>query len=373
MMIVSLYYSTTGNLERTIETNELFVRTYPRDAPPRNNLAFAYIRAGQYDRAIQQANVGLQNNPAIAVLYNNLLWAFRAAGRYEEAKATFERAAARQLDYEWMHVNLYLIAFALGDEAAMQRQVQWAEGKREESYILGLKAESEAFGGRFRQAAVTRRRAVDVADRDGATDNRSGTLAGGALTHAAAGDCARARTEAEAAVAGAADSFASGIAALAFAMCGEASRAQALAAALASRAPSDTVVNALLVPVIGGVIETGRGNPAEAIRQLQKAKPYERGQDLPFWPQYVRGEACTRQGLAAEAMAEFQAIIDHRSLAPAEIAYPLAYVGLARSAALAGDVPRSRKAYQDFFVLWKDADPDIPVLRQAKAEYARLK
>jgi tetratricopeptide (TPR) repeat protein len=248
-----------------------------------------------------------------------------------------------------------------------------AAGKRDESYILGLKAESEAFGGRFRQAAVSRRRAVDAADRDGATDDRSVVLAGGALTHAAAGDCAHARTEAEATVAGAADSIASGMAALAFAMCGDVSRAQALATALASRAPADTVVNALLVPVIGAVIESGRGNPAEAIRQLQKAKPYEQGQGLPFWPQYVRGAACARQGLAADAMAEFQAIIDHRSLWPSGIAYPLAYVGLARSAALAGDAPRSRKAYQDFFALWKDADPDIPVLRQAKAEYARSK
>jgi predicted Zn-dependent protease len=234
-------------------------------------------------------------------------------------------------------------------------------------------ADTETFAGRLRQADATTRRAVDAADRDGLNDDRVGALAGAAVTYAAAGDCARAKTKAAAAVVGAADPLDSDIAALAFAMCGDVSRAQALATPLARREPAGTDVNALLLPSIDAVIQTGRGNPGEAIRLLQKARVYELGQDLPFWPQYVRGQAYIRQGSATEAMAEFQAIVDHRSVSPTDILYPLAHVGLARAAALAGDVPKSRKAYQDSFALWKDADPDIPILQQARCEYQSLR
>jgi predicted Zn-dependent protease len=125
--------------------------------------------------------------------------------------------------------------------------------------------------------------------------------------------------------------------------------------------------------VIRAAIEIGRGNQAEAIRLLQKAKRYEMGLAAEFWPTYMRGQAYLRQGSATEAIAEFQKIIDRRSVSPAHILYPLAYLGLARAAASAGDTDRSRKAYEDFFALWKDADPDIPILQQAKQEYDKLK
>jgi tetratricopeptide (TPR) repeat protein len=373
MQIVSVYHSLMGNLEKAIEANQLYVRTYPNDATPRNNLAWMCLTAGDYQQAVQQATEGLRINPGIAVLYSNLGWSYRALGRYEEAKATFAAAAARKLDFFVMHYNLYVVAFAQGDAAGMERQLRWAAGKPEESRSLIWQADTEAFAGRFRQAAVTTRRALDAADRNGLTDERQGALASAALTHALVGDCQPARTEAAAAVAGAAESFSGGIAALALAVCGDAPRAHALAAALARRQPEDTGVNALLAPSIAAVIETGRGNAAQAIRALQKARPYELGQTLPFWPQYFRGLAYSKLGAATDAMAEFQTIIDHRSVSPAELAFPLAHVGLARAAALAGDVPKSRKAYQDFFALWKDADADIPILQQARREYQTLR
>ena len=371
--LIFQHYSLAGNLDKAIETLQLSVRTYPREFSPRNNLAYQCILAGNYDEAIQQATEGLRLNSAVPVLYSNLGWSFRAVGRYEEAKATFEQAAARKFDHVMMHYNLYLIAFAQGDEAGMGRQVQWAAGKPDEAGFLMAQAETEAFAGHLRQAAATTRRALDAADRDDLNGDRIWALARLALTFAVVGDCARARTEAAAAVVGAADSLGVGGAALAFAVCGDVSRAQALAAALAGRNPSNTSVNALFVPATEGAIQAGRGNPGEAIRLLQKARAYELGQEFPFWTQYLRGQAHIGRGSATEAMVEFQTIVDHRSVSPADILYPVAHLGLARAAAVAGDVPRSRKAYQDFFALWKDADPDIPILQQARREYQSLR
>ena len=352
---------------------ELSRQTYPRNPGTRNNLAFAYLRIGEYEKGIEEASEGLRINPNLAVLYSNLGWAYRALGRYDEAKATFAQAHARSLDYFIIHWNLSLIAFVQGDQAEMQRQLEWARGKPSEPYFLDLQSATEEFSGRFRQSQETVRLAVASAQSQNLNDEAADITSNSAASNALVGNCQQARTQAANALATTRGGKPPPSAALALALCGEVARAQSLIDDLARRNPTSTDINAIWLPVIRAAIETDRGNQAEAIQLLQKARRYEMGQDAEFWPTYVRGQAYLRQGSATEAMTEFQKIIGRRSVSPAHILYPLAYLGLARAVALQGDNEKARKAYDDFFALWKDADSDLPILIEAKKEYEKLR
>ncbi|MEK6409645.1 MAG: hypothetical protein AABN34_22205 [Acidobacteriota bacterium] len=191
------------------------------------------------------------------------------------------------------------------------------------------------------------------------------------LSNAVVGNCQRIREDAAKAlsIGRSTGSLLNGARALA--LCGEAGQAQSLFDELAKRNPKDTLINAIWLPVIRAAIELQRGHPDQAIQLLQAASRYEAAAD--FWPTYLRGNAYLRWQKGAEAAAEFQKILDHRGWNPLSQLYPLAHLGLARAAALAGDTAKSRKAYQDFFAIWKDADLDLPILIEAKKEYDRLK
>jgi len=366
------YLAVTKESDKWVEAMELWRQTYPRDPYARNNLAFGYLRAGRYEKAVEEASEGLRINPNVALLYSNLGWAFRALGRYDEAKATFAQAHARNLDYDMIHYNLYLIAFAQGDQAEMRRQLQWGSGRPDEWVLLLYQSKTETFSGRFRQAQETVRRAV-ASGQGQNLDGRAYITSESAISNAIVGNCQQARTGATGALALARAGTPLSAAVLALALCGDIARAQSLIDELARREPTDTDINAIWIPMIRAAIETGRGNAAQAIQFLQKSRRYEMGQVWGFWPTYARGQAYRRQGSATEAMMEFQKIIDRRSVWPSDIVYPPAYVGLARAAVASGDTAKARKAYQDFFALWKDADPDIPILIEAKREYEKLK
>ena len=372
--ISSLYHLlVTNDLDKEIEVAELSKQTYPGELTALNVLAFAYLRLGEYEKAVEYAKEAVHINPNTAVLYSNLGWGYRAMGRYDEAKATFEQAHARNLDYFVMHLNAYLIAFAEGDHAEMQRQFDWAKGKPSETEFLELQRWTEMFAGRYRQAQETARRAADLAQSQDMKLDAARFMSTSAAWDALVGNCPQAKQNTAKALAIGAGAEPAVIAPFAPALCGEAERTRSLIDDLARRRPTSTEVNEIWGPVSRAAVEIGRGNPAEAIQLLQKAKRYETGQLAFPVIIYMRGQAYLRQGSATEAMAEFQRIIDRRSIAPAHPLYPLAYLGLARAAALAGDTAKSRKAYEGFFALWKDADPDIPILQQAKQEYDRLK
>ena len=372
--ISSLYYFfVTHELDKQTEVIELWTQTYPHYATARNDLAVVYLAVGQYEKAVEQASEAIRLDPNAVVHYSNLGRAYRALGRYDEAKATFEQARARNLDYLVMHWNAYLIAFAEGDQAEMQRQLQWASGKPSEFSFLNLQRWTEMFAGRYRQSRETARRAVESAQSRELQDSAAEIMATSAVWEALVGNCQQARAETVKALATARGAEPPVVAALASALCGDAARAQSIIDDLTRRYPQGTGVNAIWGPVVRAAAATDRADPTEAIRLLQKAKPYEMGQEAGFWPTYMRGQAYLRQGSAAEAMAEFQKIIDRRSIAPADPLYPLAHLGLARGAALVGDTAKSRKAYEDFFALWKDADADLPILLAAKKEYEKVR
>ncbi len=363
------HWLVTGDMEKAIESFELLARTYPRSGP--SNLAAVYRIVGRYERVIEEAREVIRLNPNSVFGYWNLTIAFGSLNRFDEATQVYEQAVARKLDTLGYHADFYLIAFARGDTAAMQQQLDWARGNPNEYVTLFLQAETAAFLGQLRKARELTQRGVDTQLSRNLKENAANRISRNASTAAATGSCQQAREDvAQASALPRTTSSFSGMG-ITLALCGELGRTQSLADEYAKQYPKDTLANAIWLPAIRAAIEIRRNNPAQAIQLLHSASRYDRIGD--YWTEYLRGQAYLTQGAGAEAAAEFQKILDHRSFAPTSVLYPLAHLGLARAAMLQGDSAKARKSYQDFFALWKDADPDIPILIEARKEYEKLK
>jgi len=370
--ITSRYYSdATGEVEKAIEVYELWIKTYPRGDLPNTNLSRRYSEIGRFDNTIEQASEAIRRNPNISAAHHNLGQALMRLNRFDEARGSYERAVSLKLDYIWIHYGLYNLAFIRGDMATMRQQIDWVSGKADEYFALGWQAETAAFAGQARKAHEFSSRAADMAMRRDVKEVAADLASAAAAREAVFGACPPAKKDTMKALAITRSNASLRNGAIAFALCGEVGQAQSLADELAKQNPKATLINAVWLPSIRAAIETHRNNPAEAIQQLQAPIPYEAA--ALFWPTYLRGQAYLRQRAGIEAAVEFQKILDHRGWDPTSPLYPLAHVGLARAAVLTGDTARARRAYQDFFALWKDADTDIPILIEAKQEYEKLK
>ena len=379
--ITSVYYGiVTGELEKSNQTNELWRQAYPRDDVPPGNLGSNYMILGQYEKAATETREGLRLEPNQAVGYANLGEIYLALNRFDEARSTTEEAQGRKLDDIPLHLNLYALAFVQSNAAAMKQQADWAIGKPgAEDWMLSVESDTEARSGRLGKARQLSRQAVESARLIDEKEPAALWQANAAIREALFGNADVTRQDAAAALALAPGSHdAEAQAALAYALAGDAAHAQSLADDLAKRFPQDTVVQSVWLPTIHAQIETGRKNPARSIELLQAAAPYELGMlsgsasNSCLYPVYVRAEAYLSAQQGPAAAAEFQKILDHRGLLWNCATGPLAHLGLARAYALQGDTAKARAAYQDFLALWKDADPDIPILKEAKAEYAKL-
>jgi eukaryotic-like serine/threonine-protein kinase len=376
LYISSHYYENVRHdLDRTIQIYELWRQTYPRDEVPAINLGDLHVLLGQPDKAISELTAARRLDPDSAFVYGNLLFAYLDVNRLDEAKSTYEQARARGLDSPDLHECRYLIAFLEGDAATMKQQVAWASDKPADHDLLAMNAFFAAYSGRLRAAEELFRQAEDSAQRSGRKESAAEVQAFAALVEAEFGRADEARQLAKASLSGNKGIEGQTIAALALARSGETSAAEAIAADLAQRFPSDTLLNAVDLPAIRAAEELDRGNGSEAVRKLQAALPFDLGKGTRMtglYAPYLRGVAYLRVGDGKAAEAEFRKLIDHRGLAAGRPHTALALLGLARARALTGNSSGSRMAYQDFLALWKDADPSIPVLQRARAEYARL-
>jgi predicted Zn-dependent protease len=253
----------------------------------------------------------------------------------------------------------------------MEQQINWASAKPDDYDHLIWQGGSAWFQGELRKSEDLSRRAIEVMLRRDVKENVATITASDGVMNALLGNCQQAKPKASSGLAMMRSIDVLWNAAMASAYCGDLGQAQALADEYAKKYPKDTLVNAVGLPNIRALIELRRGNPAQAIQLLQSATAY--GGTGGFWPEYIRGQAYLSQRAGAQAAAEFQKILDHRGWAAISPLYPLAYVGLARAAALTGDLAKARTAYQDYFALMKDADADLPVLQQARQEYQALK
>jgi serine/threonine protein kinase/tetratricopeptide (TPR) repeat protein len=368
------YYDlVTGEIDKQIDTLELYRRTYPREFTPANNLALEYGLVGQLEKALAMAQEAVRLEPKHQLPYAILADIYRRLGKWDEAKAVCRNAAAQKLDSGFCHLDLYMIAALQGDEAEMRRQVMWARGDPEEFRMRSLEASAAGFRGRLKAAHGLSREAADIVLRRDLKQAAAEPLMVDAFGDAFVGDAASARARATEALALDRSPERLIQAAQVLGLIGDAAHASAMTEEADRGMPSTaTLFHAIDLPLARAAVEVGRGAPDKALAALKPTAAYERGW-LGFLCVYLRGEAHLKAGHAVEAAADFQRLIDDPGAGWLGIPMtgPLARLGLARAAALAGDITKSRRAYQDFLALWKDADPDMPILIQARAEYAQ--
>jgi len=367
----------TGEVEKATEAYELWAKSYPRDQVPRGNLGFIYAALGQYDKAIAETEAQQKLEPTI-VGYGNQASNYMNVNRLKDAHQTLQEAQQKNFDGWIIRSNLYALAFLSGDTAEMERQVAWAAGRPgEEDQILNTHADTQAYYGRLEKARDLSRRAVDSAVRAGAKETGALWLAFQALRETELGNVTAARQAVARALALAPGRDVKVLAALALARTGETSQSRTILEALEKSEPSNTYLKVYWFPVIEASIAMAQQAPDRAIVTLEPSLPYELGGPPPggiglMYPAYIRGLTYLVQRNGPAAAAEFQKFLDHTGIVQNFLLGSLAHLQLARAYAIAGDTAKAKAAYKDFLTLWKDADPDIPILKEAKAEYAKL-
>jgi serine/threonine protein kinase/Tfp pilus assembly protein PilF len=369
----------SGDLEAVRKTYELWRQTYPRDATPAANLSVVYGILGDYDKSLAAAQDAMKLDPGSGLNYTNLVFGYFQVNRLDEARSSAQEAQAHNLDSPALHSILYSIDFLQHDAAGMEREASSLMGKPGfEDGMLYSESETAAFAGQFAKARELTRRASESAQRADEKETAATYDAEGAVREALVGNIDQAKPLAQAAVSLSTGKDVEALSAIALGVAGDAPQATRLASDLANRFPEDTIVKFVYLPMIHAAIDLKGGNPAKAIESLAPSGPYELGFPSPalgfgLYPVYLRGEAYVAAHQGSAASAEFQKILDHPSIAGNEPIGALTHLGLARAYVLSGDTAKAKIAYQDFFALWKDADPDVPVLKEAKAEYAKLR
>ncbi|MGA7415036.1 MAG: protein kinase [Bryobacteraceae bacterium] len=369
----------TGNLEKAQQTCEAWAQTYPRELMAPRFLGLIYFVSGQYEKSIEETRKSIELEPDFGPGYDFIADNLQRLGHLEEAENTLRRASERQLENPYFAVMRYDMAFLKGDRAGMELELAVAK-----SGPGGWKSDRDAFvlayEGQLRQAKTTLHRAVDLAS---PVSRDKGALYAipEALWESFFGNAPEARRSALAALKISRELYVVYGAAFALAESGDSSQSQTLAAEMERRFPEDTGVRLSYLPALRARLALNKGEPAKAIEQLQVAVPYELGMPRSaihgnfgaLYPVYVRGEAYLAARKGAEAAAEFQKILDHRGIVVSDPIGALARLQLGRAFVLSGDKTKAKTAYQDFLSLWKDADREIPIFKQAQAEYARLR
>jgi len=377
LRISATYFHATGELDKEAQTYELWEANYPRDFVPHGNLGTFYSNIGQYDKAIAEYQEGLRLAPDHVTDYSNLGATYFNVNRLDDAKATLDQALGRKLDSGALRQQIYLLAFLRGDAGQMEQQVAWGAGKPgDEDPLLSMQSDTEAYHGQLNKARDFSRRAVDSAVRADSKEAAASWQVNTALREAELGNAALARQGVTAALALSPGRDVKLLAALTLARIGDFPRAKALVGELEKDYPTNTILKLYWLPTINAAIVLNTGNSSQAIVDLEAAAPYELGQAATsinyLYPPYVRGQAYLLGHNGTAAASEFQKLLDHRGIVLNFVTGSLAHFQIGRAYTMAGDPAKAKAAYQDFLTLWKDADPDIPILKQAKAEYAKL-
>jgi tetratricopeptide (TPR) repeat protein len=379
LRISSFYeYIVTGNLEAARRSYDLLAQTYPRDEDTQVALWLIHIAFGDYEKAYMAAQEAFKINPASSNNYVSLIYALQWLNRLDQARGTAQDAHVKELDSPWTPLILYVIDFLEQNTAGMERNAAAAMGTPGvEDQMLFLESETAADAGEFAKARQLTRRAVDSARRAQENETAAEYLGHSAVREAIVGSSAFAKEDAESAIAEINGKNAEGFSAIALALTGDVPNANRLMGDLGKRFSQDTIVQFDYLPMARAGLALRSGNAANAIEALTVTSSYELGHtnnDFTFalYPAYLRGEAYLAAKNGSAAITEFQKILDHSSVVGNEPIGALAHLGLGRAYALSGDSTKAKTAYQDFFALWKDADPDVPILKEAKMEYSKL-
>jgi len=378
----------TGEVDKRIEMTSLMTRTYPQDPYVYHLHGNSLMIAGEFEQAAGAYSTALRLDADYSLPRANLALALIGLERFDEAQAVIKQGMDRGLDPNGFYKRLYLIAFLKGDTQSMERQIEWFTGRPDEYQIRELQARSFAFAGRRREASKSLAQAASLAEARGLPAEKARILSNEINLSATFGLTQLADQQAvtllgllekenispeelQPSLIGQLDSQPL---AWTFALCGDAGRAQTLSEDFAKKFPQDTIHNSVWLPIVRATLELKRGPGTamdRAVQLLPPSRQYEAA--LNFRPTWVRGRAYLQAKNGALAAAEFQRIIEHRGWDVLSPLWPMAHLGLARAAVLQGDVAKGRKAYEDFFGFWKEADADLPVLIEARREYEKLK
>ncbi|HST10175.1 MAG TPA: protein kinase [Terriglobales bacterium] len=376
--IEASYHSfATGDLEKAARAYQLWGQAVPWYGSPHANLAYMYAQIGQNDKALAESLEALRLGET-SENYVNVTSSYVSINRLQEAKATVAQAESRGLNSPFNHPSLYQVAFLEHDPAGMERELIWSKGKPQiEAWILYFEFCTNSYYGRLKQAREFTEHASAAAVARGEKEVASSYRADASLHEALFGNSALARQSIQKVLSTSVGQDVRAVAALTYAFAGDQEKAQALADNMAKEFPQNTIVQFNYLPAIRGQLAVNDNHADEALELLKPARPYELGQPaqimlINLYPVYVRGQAYLASHDGKAALAEFQEILDHPGMSLNEPISTLAHLGVARAYAAQGEKDRARTAYQEFLALWKDADPGIPVLRQAQAEYASL-
>ena len=370
---------TSGNLEKAYQTADLWAQTYPRDSNPHSLMAgIISHNLGKYERSIEEAKKAISVDANNGFGYVNLAWSYLSLDRWAEAASTMQRARERKLDNPDFVLLQYFLAFLNGDKAGMENVIALVKGKSDSADVLyNVESLAAARSGHLQLATKLSNLAATTARQSGQRDRSAVYKAGSSVWQAFFGNALEARRSAMEAISISKSRDAAYGAALGLVLAGDIPPSQTLANDLEKRFPEDSVVKYIYLPTLRGLLYLKAGEPAKAIEQLQVALPSELGQPGigqfgALYPAYVRGQAYLALHQGSEAVAEFQKILNHRGLVAVDPVGAMARLQLGRAFTMLGDKDKAKSAYQDFFTLWKDADPDVPILKQAKAEFAKL-
>ncbi len=369
------YDEVEGNADKIIEIYEQWKQMYPRETLPYDNLALRYGGLGQHDKALANAAEAMRLDPKDNYAYQNLGDAYMAMDRFDEAQAIYDQAAANKIEPRTTRFGRLQLAYLRGDRAAQERIAAEGAGSADEPIILFQRARGAEALGRVSEGRKFFGRSIELCRQHGNPEFAAIGLALEALIEANLGYTAEPKQQAEEAIKLAPNRDTKSIVADPLARLGDSARAQRFNDELTEQYPNNTLLSKVQIPANRAVLAMQKNQPQQAIALLEPALPYELGSgpaSANLVPPYYRGEAYLKMGDSGKALAEYQKILTHRGLDPLSVFYPLAQLGSARAYVLQKDTAHARTAYQDFFATWKDADPDVPILKQAKAEYSAL-
>jgi len=377
LRISSVYFRATGELEKESEIYQLWSANYPRDSTPHNDLCDDYVSLGQYDKALAECQETLRLAPNGVLSYQNLGAAYIYMNRIDDAKSILDQALAHKLDSGGLRDNMYTVAFLRNDAAQMAELLTWGAGRPgDEDVLLSAQSDTEAYYGHMARARDFSRRAVDSATRADSRETAAFWQMNAAFREAELGNIALARQGTSDALALSSGRDVKVIAALTLARIGDTARARDLAREVEKSNPSNTTLKRYWLPSIDAAVELNRGDPSQALKDLEATASYEFGTARSFincmCPVYLRGQAYLQLHNGAAAVAEFQKIVNQRGFIGNFVIGPLAHLQIGRAYQMAGETTKSEAAFRDFFAIWKDADPGIPAFKQAKAEHSKL-
>jgi eukaryotic-like serine/threonine-protein kinase len=358
--------------DKALELARLWTATYPREAFAFNALGSALIRYGQFEQAAEPLRQAIRLDARFAPAYSNLAAVLMALGRYDESRKVLTDAAARKLDFIGARRLSYLLAFIQGDTVTMGKELDSSVGVSETNSAFGWQAHASAFAGRVNDAHDQFHRGVQLAMQGNFPEVAAQLRMEDAESHANVGQCAEARREVAAGLEVSRDNLTLERASRALALCGVAD-STSLITELTKRFPTATLTTRVSVPIAAAASALSKGDAQGALDRLEPIRQYDHAPLAEFWPVYLRGQAYLRLNNTKGANESFQEIVKRRGEVPVSMFFPLSYLGLARSAALAQDIDGAKNAYEQFFAIWKDADPDLPPLVEARAEYAKLR